>query len=117
MIKMIFFRLFANTQFTAARYFPTGVQILTSGTDRTISYYEVYDGSLVREKEGSKIGPINCLAINSTGEYFVSAGTDCVVKLWNYEYGEVVAQGFGHAGVITSCKYSPDSKFLVTGGS
>jgi cilia- and flagella-associated protein 52 len=108
--------LFANTQFTAARYFPTGVQILTSGTDRTISYWEVYDGSLVREKEGSKIGPINCLAINSTGDYFVSSGTDCVVKLWNYELGEVVAQGYGHAGIVTSCKYSPDSKFLVTGG-
>lgn len=26
--------LFANTQFTCARYFPTGVQILTAGTDR-----------------------------------------------------------------------------------
>ncbi|CRK95621.1 CLUMA_CG009079, isoform A [Clunio marinus] len=109
--------LFANTQFTAAQYFPTAVQILTSGTDRSISYWEVYDGSLVREKEGSKNGPINCLALNSTGEYFVSSGNDCIVKLWNYESGDIVAQGFGHAGIVTACKYSPDSKFLVTGGS
>lgn len=109
--------LFANTQFTAARFFPSAVQILTAGTDRTISWYESYDGSLVREKEGSKVGPINCLAINNTGEYFVSAGNDCVVKLWNYELGEVVAQGHGHAGIVTACKYSPDSKFLVTGGA
>lgn len=90
--------------------------MLTSGTDRTISYWEVYDGSLVREKEGSKVGAVNCLAINSSGDYFVSSGTDCVVKLWNYELGEVVAQGYGHAGIVTSCKYSPDSKFLITGG-
>jgi cilia- and flagella-associated protein 52 len=110
--------LFANTQFTAARYFPpTGVQILTSGTDRTISYWEVYDGSLVREKEGSKVGQLNCLSINETGDFFVSAGSDCVVKLWNYELGEVIAHGIGHAGVVTSCKYSPDSKFIVTGGA
>lgn len=108
--------LFANTQFTAARYVCDGVQILTSGTDRRISYWESYDGSLVREKEGSKIGPINCLATNSTGDFFISAGNDCVVKLWNYELGEVIAQGFGHAGIITACKYSPDSKFIVTGG-
>lgn len=109
--------LFANTQFTAARYFPTGVQILTSGSDRTISYWEVYDGSLVREKEGSKFGPINCLSLNTTGEYFVSAGSDCVAKLWNYDLGEVVAQGIGHAGSVTACKYSPDGKFIVTGGT
>lgn len=107
--------LFANTQFTAARYFPTGVQILTSGTDRTVSYWEVYDGSLVREKEGSKFGPIHCLDLNTVGEYFVSSGSDCIVKLWNYELGEVVAQGIGHAGCVTACKYSPDGKFLVTG--
>ena len=93
--------LFANTQFTSARYFPTAVQILTSGTDRSLSYWETYDGSLVREIEGSKIGPVNCLDINQTGEYFVSAGTDMVVKLWNYQNGEIVATGIGHAGVVT----------------
>lgn len=108
--------LFANTQFTAARYFPTCVQILTSGTDRTISYWEVYDGSLVREKEGSKVGPINCLSLNSTGEFFISAGSDSIVRLWNYELGEIVAQGVGHAGSVTACKYSPDGKFFITGG-
>jgi WD40 repeat protein len=109
--------LFANTQFTAARYFPTCVQILTSGTDRTISYWEVYDGSLVREKEGSTFGPINCLALNTNGDHFISAGSDCILKLWDYELGEVVAQGIGHAGAITACRYSPDGKFLVTGGN
>ena len=61
-----------------------------SGTDRSIRYWEVYDGSMVREIEGSKFGPVNCLAINSTGDYFVSSGNDCIVKLWNYELGEVV---------------------------
>ncbi|CAG2068841.1 unnamed protein product, partial [Timema podura] len=41
--------LFANTQFMCARYCPTGVQVVTAGTDRRIGYWEVYDGSLVRE--------------------------------------------------------------------
>ena len=93
--------LFANTQFTSARYFPSGVQILTSGTDRSLSYWETYDGSLVREIEGSRNGPVNCLDINKTGDYFVSSGTDMVVKLWNYQNGEIVATGIGHAGVVT----------------
>ena len=109
--------LFANTQFTAACYFPTGVQILTAGTDRSISYWECYDGSLVREKEGSKLGPVNCLDVNNTGEYFISSGTDMVVRLWNYELGEVIAHGHGHAGIVTACKFFPNGKFLVTGGA
>lgn len=58
----------------------------------------------MREKEGSKIGPVNCLSINSTGDFFVSSGTDCVIKLWNYELGEVVAQGYGHAGIVSKSR-------------
>lgn len=33
--------LFAKTQFTAAHYLPNCVQVLTSGTDRSISYWYV----------------------------------------------------------------------------
>lgn len=47
------------------------------------------------------MGPVNCLDINQTGEYFVSSGTDTIIKLWNYEQGETVAVGHGHAGVVT----------------
>lgn len=73
--------LYANTQFTCARFFPTGVQILATGTDRRVSYWEVFDASLVRDVEASKKGPVNCVALNSTGEYFVSVGHDQVVKV------------------------------------
>lgn len=73
--------LYSNTQFTVARYFPTGVQILATGTDRLISYWEVYDASLVRDVEGTTKGPINCLSLNFTGEYFASAGVDQIVRV------------------------------------
>lgn len=109
--------IFAHTQFIAAQYYPTGVQILTAGSDKLIGYWEAYDGSLVREVEGSKSGPINAIDMNMTGEYFVSAGTDQIVRLWDYQLGEEVAVGIGHASEITSARYSPDGKFLVTGSS
>lgn len=109
--------IFAHTQFIAAQYFPTGVQILTAGSDKLIGYWEAYDGSLVREVEGSKSGPINAIDMNMMGEYFVSAGTDQIVRLWNYQLGLEVAVGIGHASAITSARYSPNGKFLVTGSS
>nr|CAD7432826.1 unnamed protein product [Timema monikensis] len=64
--------LFANTQFMCARYCPTGVQVLTAGTDRRIGYWEVYDGSLVRELEGSTASGLNALDVNSKGDLIVT---------------------------------------------
>ncbi|XP_039429837.1 cilia- and flagella-associated protein 52 [Culex pipiens pallens] len=109
--------IFAHTQFIAAQYWTNGVQILTAGSDKLIGYWEAFDGSLVREVEGSKSGPINAIDMNMTGEYFVSAGTDQIVRLWDYQLGTEVAVGIGHATSITSARYSPNGKFLVTGSS
>lgn len=73
--------LCANTQFTCAEFFPTGVQVLATGTDRNISYWEVFDGSLVRNIEGSSKGCINWLSINSSGEMFCTGGVDQIIKV------------------------------------
>lgn len=107
--------LFAHTQFLCARFFPNGVQVLTSGSDKSISYWEVYDGAQVREIEGSKTGPVNCVDLNATGDYFASASDDQLVKLWDYQRGEELCHGVGHAGVVTVCKYAPNGRFVVSG--
>lgn len=73
--------LSANTQFTCAQFFPTAVQVLATGTDRKISYWESFDGSLVRYVEGSSKGCINWLSINSSGEMFISGGDDQIIKV------------------------------------
>lgn len=73
--------LSTNTQFTCAQFFPTAVQILATGTDRKISYWEVFDGSLVRHIDGSSNGCINWLSINSSGEMFISGGDDQIIKV------------------------------------
>lgn len=47
------------------------------------SYWEVFDASLVRDVEASKKGPVNCVALNNTGEHFLSVGHDQIVKVSN----------------------------------
>lgn len=74
--------LYKNTQFACAQYYPSGVQILATGTDRRISYWEVYDASFVREVEASTKGPINCISLNVSGAHFVSVGNDQIVKVF-----------------------------------
>lgn len=110
--KQIFIR---NTLFMSVRYFPTGVQILTGGSDRKIAYWEVFDGSLIRELEGSAI---NALDISPDGLMFLSGDNDQILKLWKYNEGYPTHVGIGHAGVITAVRFSPNGQFIVsTSGS
>ncbi|CAH1965474.1 unnamed protein product [Acanthoscelides obtectus] len=106
--------LFAKTLFMCVKYYPTAVQIITGGSDRKIAYWEVLDGSLVRELEGSPSGTINCLDISHDGDRILSGGNDQIVKLWKYQEGTATHIGVGHAAVITAARFSSDDKFLVT---
>ncbi|KAJ8919844.1 hypothetical protein NQ315_006373 [Exocentrus adspersus] len=106
--------LFANTLFMCVRYYPSGVQILTGGSDRKVVYWEVLDGSLVRELEGSPSGSINSVDISSNGEQFVSGGNDQLVKLWKYQEGITTHIGVGHAAIVTCARFSANSKYIVT---
>ncbi|KAF7267221.1 hypothetical protein GWI33_019550 [Rhynchophorus ferrugineus] len=106
--------LFANTLFMCVRYYPTGVQILTGGSDRKVAYWEVLDGCLVRELEGSPTGTINSLDISPNGEYFVTGGNDQIIKLWKYQEGLTTHIGVGHAAVITSVHFSADGRYIIS---
>ncbi|XP_037934820.1 cilia- and flagella-associated protein 52 [Teleopsis dalmanni] len=105
----------ANTQFMTARYYPTGVQVLTCGSDGCINYWMVYNGSLLREIEGSRKYSMNCVSISSNGGYFCSAGSDQTVKFWDYNRGIVLCTGVDHASAVISCTMSPCGKFCVSG--
>ncbi|KAK2514712.1 hypothetical protein Q9233_014868 [Columba guinea] len=66
-----------NTLFKCVCYHPGEYQIITSGTDRKIVYWEVLDGSAIREVQGSLSSSINGLDITSDGASFVTG--ECVV--------------------------------------
>lgn len=88
-LKMLFFRrkqnrkqiLFANTLFMCVRFYPSGVQILTGGSNRRVAYWEVLDGSLIREVEASSSAAINALDISPDGSMFASGGNDEIIKV------------------------------------
>lgn len=103
-----------NTMYMDACFSPNGVQIITCGTDRKITYWETLDGSLIRELEGSAAGPLNSLDVSPDGSHFVTGGHDSVVKLWSYDTGMTTHVGMGHAAIITAVKFSPDGKRIVT---
>jgi len=106
--------MFANTLFKTIAYHPNECQIISSGTDRKIGYWENFDGSLIRELEGSKAGSVNGLDITSDGDCFVTGGNDKLVKVWKYNEGEVTHVGLGHSGDINRVKICPNNRHIVS---
>ncbi|XP_076240954.1 cilia- and flagella-associated protein 52 [Calliopsis andreniformis] len=103
-----------STMYLATCFVPSGVQVLTCGTDHKIAYWETLDGSLVREVEGSVTAALTAICSSHDGRYFLTGSDDSIIKLWDYRTAIVVRLGLAHAAPITNCAFSPDGKFIVT---
>ncbi|XP_027423567.1 cilia- and flagella-associated protein 52 isoform X2 [Zalophus californianus] len=106
--------ILANTLFQCVCYHPEEFQIITSGTDRRVAYWEIFDGSVIRELEGSLSGSINGMDITLEGVHFVTGGNDHLVKVWDYNEGEVTHVGVGHSGNITRIRISPGNQYIIS---
>eukprot|EP00743_Colponemidia_sp_Colp-15_P000630 GILK01000703.1.p1 GENE.GILK01000703.1~~GILK01000703.1.p1 ORF type:complete len:651 (-),score=98.22 GILK01000703.1:131-1999(-) len=109
--------LFESTMFKKVLYHPDESQLLTTGSDRKITYWDTFDGQAIRMLDGSEGGEINTLDITRDGDHFVSGGEDRLVKLWNYDEGICHLVGVGHSGVVTQVRISPDQRMIVSAGA
>merc|ERR1711892_255890 len=104
----------ANSLFQCIVWSHDENQIVTSGTDRKICYWEALDGSLIRQMDGSMSGSVNGMVINTDGSKFVTGGDDKLVKVWDYDGGNVTAVGSGHSDQIKKIALSPDCSSCVS---
>jgi WD40 repeat protein len=109
--------LFESTMFKQVLYHPDESQLITTGSDRKVTYWDTFDGQAIRMLDGSEEGEVNALAINKEGNHFASGGEDQVVKLWSYDEGVVLYEGIGHSSTIQKIVFSPDQKNLVSVGN
>ena len=65
--------MFETTMFKQLVYHPDESQILTTGTDRKITYWDIVEAVELRMMDGSLDGEVNSLSISRSGEFFVSA--------------------------------------------
>lgn len=90
-----------------------------------LSYWDVFDGSLLREIEGGQAA-LNGVSVSPDGNFLVTAGNiqltiklmllgaDKLVKVWDFETGNMLAQGSGHCGVVTAVKVAPNGQYIVS---
>jgi len=108
--------LFAANFFKSVVYHPDESQLVTCGTDRKLTYWDVTDMNAIRIIDGSMSAEINTLHISGDGRFFVSGGADKKIKLWHYDEGSQYFEGAGHSGAIIMAKISPDEQRIVTVG-
>jgi len=108
--------LFAANFFKSVVYHPDESQLLTCGTDRKLTYWDVTDMAAIRIVDGSLSAECNTLDICADGRFFVSGGGDKTVKLWHYDEGSQYYEGQGHSGAIIKAVITPDEQRLVTVG-
>jgi len=109
--------LFESTMFKSIVYHPDESQLLTTGSDRKIAYWDTFDGQAIRVLEGSEESEVTTLSISKSGSHFVSGGEERLLKLWDYEEGVCKYLGVGHSGTITTAAISPDQTFIVSAGT
>ncbi|XP_063727827.1 cilia- and flagella-associated protein 52-like [Symsagittifera roscoffensis] len=116
----------ASSLFECVCYHPREFQVITSGSDRKIGYWEVTtsgDNHPIREVEAAAAGNINGMDVGpfSFGSHenyiFVTCGGDKLVKLWLYNEAIVTHCGKGHSTDIMAIKFSPDLKYIVSVGA
>lgn len=108
--------LFSQNQFTDILYHPDQSQLITTGADRKITWWDAVDMEPIRILDGSDSAQINSLGMMNDGECFVSGGADLLVKLWKYDEGIVTNIGYGHSGAINKVVISPNNKHIVSVG-
>eukprot|EP00929_Paragymnodinium_shiwhaense_P112306 TRINITY_DN8056_c0_g1_i1.p1 TRINITY_DN8056_c0_g1~~TRINITY_DN8056_c0_g1_i1.p1 ORF type:complete len:618 (-),score=119.92 TRINITY_DN8056_c0_g1_i1:423-2276(-) len=109
--------LFESTMFKSICYHPDESQLLTTGSDRKVGYWDTFDGQAIRVLEASDEGEVATLSISKSGSHYVSGGEERLLKLWEYDEGVCKYIGVGHSGSITSAKIAPDQSFVVSAGA
>lgn len=109
--------LFESTMFKHIVYHPDESQLLTTGSDRKVAYWDTFDGQAIRVLEASEEGEVCALSISKSGSHYVSAGEERLLKLWDYDEGVCKYIGVGHSGTITTTKIAPNQTFIVSAGS
>lgn len=110
-------RFMAQTFFNGADiHQETGI-LVTVSSDKRIVFWDSFNANVIRELEASLNAQPNSICLSPDGKEFVTAGDDKLVKVWDFQEGELIAVGKGHCGNIKNAIYSPDQSIIVSVGA
>ena len=94
----------------------TGI-LITVSNDKRIIFWDGFNATVIRELEGSVNGMPTSVDISPDGRLFVTGGDDKLVKVWDFETGDIVAIGKGHCGAIKKAVFAPNQSIIISVGA
>ncbi|TMW68430.1 hypothetical protein Poli38472_005898 [Pythium oligandrum] len=90
--------------------------VLSAGQEKRISYWDLRIDAPVIMIQKAHEEEATCIAVAHSLNLFATGGNDRVVKIWNFNTGELIQDGIGHSGNVRGLAFSPDDRQLVSVG-
>lgn len=106
---------FGSTYFKAIDIHPDEQQVVSTGTDRKITWWDPSDASVLRVIDDPADVELSALAVaHPEGGHIAVAGSDRVLKLFDYESGELTHVSSRHAAPVVAVAFAPGGRVLVS---
>lgn len=100
----------------AVSWSPQGNYLASAGNDSLVYVWEATTGKPLTVYQGHSAWINRGLAWSPDGTRLVSASWDHTVQIWEAETGKTLQTYRGHSGVVCSVAWSPDGKYIASGG-
>jgi len=104
-----------TTQLKSVRMTPDGRYAMTLG--RSVAVWDLATGAEIRALSLDTGGSISCFDLSRDGRFLACADYEGTLHLLDLEQGRTLAAVKAHEQYIDGLAFSPDGKFLASGGS
>lgn len=87
---------------------------VTSGQDKRVHIWNIQSGRHMRAYNQDVGGELYKCDVDPSGMFVAACGFDKTVKILDFFSGDIVGEVHGHGEIITSIKFSPDGRYVVT---
>ncbi|XP_015988708.2 WD repeat-containing protein 88 [Rousettus aegyptiacus] len=99
---------------SSCRFCVDDTKLLSGSYDCTVKLWDAMDGSLLRDFENGPKAPVLECSVTADNRRITAAAYDKTLRTWDLETGKLLWK-ISHESFISSCKFSPDGKYVVSG--